>query len=169
MVFMSNVNFDFDLFDLMRTTSTVNSSCWDGQLLNQTVPMLDAFFSIFSPVTDNLLFLNQRKTEIISHERMCRARGSIVGPACEAYTQPTELPRPVSDMNSMIFGLGLYMKGVQSFQPHTRNRNIEEAPSINTHTRTHVRTHARTEMINGYCHLKHSNTANFSIKLRTLC
>ena len=32
----------------------------------------------------------------------------------------------------------------------------------------HARTHARTEMIKSYCHLKHSNTANFSIKLRTL-
>ena len=75
MVFMSNMIFDFDLFDLMRYV--------DGQLLNHYFP---------------------RKNS--------RARGSIVGPACEAYTQPTELPRPVSDMNRMLFGLGLYMKGV---------------------------------------------------------
>ena len=41
---------------------------------------------------------------------MCRTRGSTVEPACEAYTLPTELPHPVSNMNSMLFGAGFYKR-----------------------------------------------------------
>ena len=43
MVFLSNIVFDFDLFDLIRYVDgnwTAISSCWNGQLLNQTVPRL---------------------------------------------------------------------------------------------------------------------------------
>ena len=79
---MSNMIFDFDLFDLMRYV--------DGKQL----------------------MLGQSVTQPLLPGKNSRARGSIVGPACEAYTQPTELPRPVSDMNRILFGLGLYMKGV---------------------------------------------------------
>ena len=62
---------------------------------------------------------------------------------------------------------------IVSFQPHIRNGNIEEAPSTHTHTHTHTRARARTntytDMIKSYGYLKHSNTANFSIQLSTLC
>ena len=43
MVFLSHIIFDFDLFDLMcyvEGNLTASSSCWNGQLLNQTVPRL---------------------------------------------------------------------------------------------------------------------------------
>ena len=43
MVFLSHIIFDCDLFDLMRYVDgnlTAISSCWNGQLLNQTVPRL---------------------------------------------------------------------------------------------------------------------------------
>ena len=43
MVFLSDIAFDFDLFDLIRYVDgnlTAISSCWNGQLLNLTVPRL---------------------------------------------------------------------------------------------------------------------------------
>ena len=82
MVFMSNMIFDFDLFDLMRYVDGIQ------------------------------LMFGRSVTQPYFPRKNSRARRSIVGPACEAYTQPTELSRPVSDINRMLFGLGLYMKGM---------------------------------------------------------
>ena len=68
-------------------------SCWVSQLLNHTVPgqaSLRQFTSIkstfFSPVTDNLLFLNQRKREIIFPRKNVPTRGSITGPLLAKQT-----------------------------------------------------------------------------------
>ena len=74
----------------------------DGLLLNRTVPgqavggSLPVLSANFSPETNNLLFLNQRKRETVLHERMGRARGSTSGSlSFETVTLPTELPCPV--------------------------------------------------------------------------
>ena len=48
---------------------------------------------ILSKVTDNLLFLNQRKEDFIFQKIMCRMQGVILRPlAYEVYMLPTELP-----------------------------------------------------------------------------
>ena len=121
MVFLSHIIFDFDLFDLMRYVDgnlTAISSYWNGQLLNQTVPRLAShrrFTSImFHSFASNgqLAFLSSAEDGNYFPRKMCRTRGWTVVPACEAYTLQTELPRPVSNMNSMLFEFGFHMKGV---------------------------------------------------------
>ena len=74
------------LFDLMLYIYGKQlRSCQDGQLLNHTVTgqtslgQFTSIVSILSPVTDNLLFLNQWKREIFFHKRMYWRRWSISG------------------------------------------------------------------------------------------
>ena len=75
---------------------------WDSRLLNHTFPWqasrrqftsITHSVSILSPVTDNQLFLNQRKREIIFLQKNVPdariARGTA---ACEADTLATVLP-----------------------------------------------------------------------------
>ena len=121
MVFLSHIFFHFDLFDLSRVVDgklTAISSCWNSQLLNQTVPRLAShrrYTSIkFHSFASNgqLAFLESAGDGNYFPRRICRTRGSTVESACEAYTLPTELPRPLSNMNCMLFGISFYMKGV---------------------------------------------------------
>ena len=73
-------------------------SCWDGQFLNHTVPGQASrrqFTSIKCPVTDNLLFLTERKMEIFVHKRLPDARVDLGIAAYESDTLTTELLCPV--------------------------------------------------------------------------
>ena len=75
-------------------------SCHDGQLLNHTVPW-QAFLSVYQylvpillPVTDNLLFLNLRKSEIFFPQKNYLDVMVDCGTAgCEEDTLPIELLR----------------------------------------------------------------------------
>ena len=90
------------LFDLMLYVNGKQlRSCWDGHtVLGQASRMQFTSISkvpILSPVTDNLLFLNQQKREnIFPRKNVHDARIDRGTAACEADTLPTELPRPVT-------------------------------------------------------------------------
>ena len=69
----------------------------DSQLLNHTVPGQALYLyevPILSPVTDNLLFLNQLKREIFSTKE-CTGREGLSQDRCLRSGHTTELPRPV--------------------------------------------------------------------------
>ena len=74
-------------------------SCWDGQLLNHTVPgqgsrrqFTSIKFPFFRQSTDNLLFLNQRQREIIfPRKNVPDTRIDQGAAACEANTLTTHL------------------------------------------------------------------------------
>ena len=47
---------------------------------------LPVFSAHFSPLIDNLLFLNHQKTEVFFQEKMCWMQGSISGPPIANWT-----------------------------------------------------------------------------------
>ena len=72
-------------------------SCRDGQLLNHTVPgqatwrQFTHLMYILSPVTDNLLFLNQWKRDYFPRNNVPDVRVDLGTAAYEADMVPTEL------------------------------------------------------------------------------
>ena len=90
-------------------------SCWDGQLLNHS--LLEAVYQylvpILSPVTDIMLFLNQRKRVIsFSMKNVLEVRIDGMTAACKADTLPIELSRPVlmiirisSSLHAVLFSI----------------------------------------------------------------
>ena len=104
-ILVDNLKLLFDvsfvcLFELMlHVHGKQLRSCWEGQLVNYTVPGQASqrqFTSIKCPFFRQYL-LNQRKREIIfPRKNVSDARIDCGTAACEADSLLTELPRPVS-------------------------------------------------------------------------